>query len=112
MSSDNGIYVAKFPPKFEGDLAVYKVSETSAIDNCDDNDRSYPTTLTDSYRVLTFSGPWLTENEAQKLAFKMGKEIYTEYGIVQISYDRELPPWSQGKAKVIQQEFWNSRSNR
>lgn len=111
MSSDNGIYVAKFPPKFERDLAFYKVSETSAVENNDDDvSGRFPNTLTDSYRVGTFSGPWLTEAQAQELAFKMAKEIYTEYGIVQVSYDRALPDWSQEYAKEIRKEFWSSRA--
>ena len=86
MSADNGIYVAEFPV---GKQVEYRVIEAAAIDNVYSGNEANQ----DEYRLAYFGKSYAWEDKSTALSFAscLQKSVsYTEYGIVELKFDRPL----------------------
>jgi hypothetical protein len=100
MSSDNGIYVARFP---KNDGYEWRVSLANAIDNCDLSWMNNPTATEDAYRFLYFGTKksFASAEEAFVYAVKLSSGTRTEYGVCALEFDRPLVEMTIEQAENI-----------
>jgi hypothetical protein len=87
MSSNDGIYIAKVPTT-DNQGSIYCVAYASAIDNA----FSGTIEMQDEYRSKVFSNTTCFEMEhmARSFASVWEQTIETEYGVVEIEFNRPL----------------------
>jgi hypothetical protein len=119
LSSDNGVYIGRFPVDNRGCSGFagyeYRVIHAQAIENCDFS-TDFPQELTDASIVEYYGNvkPTHYREEAWKEAQKLYDEIMSsdfpilEYGISEIVYTRPFPKMTIKEAQKVSNDYWDN----